>query len=253
MADISDEITRSRFESLDLRIETKPDNTPVTDADRAVEKKIRELLGAERPNDLIIGEEFGTDELDGKSHYWVVDPIDGTKNFLRGVPTWGTLIALIDPENKTAVGLVSAPSLFRRWFAARGTGAFRTVNNSQPQQIHVSEIKELANASLSYSDLLGWGDKYQPFLELQNEVNRVRGLGDFWSHMLVAEGAVEIAIEPKLAVWDMAALDIIVTEAGGRFSNTDGQDGPHGGSGVSTNGFLHNQVIDRLNSHRNGI
>jgi histidinol-phosphatase len=162
------------------------------------------------------------------------------------------LIALIDPENKTAVGLVSAPSLFRRWFAARGAGAFRIVNNSSPQKIHVSEIRNLSDASISYSDLLGWGEKYEPFLALQNEVNRVRGLGDFWSHMLVAEGAVEIAIEPKLALWDMAALDIIVKEAGGRFSSTDGLDGPHGGSGLSTNGYLHDQVIARLNSSVNG-
>jgi histidinol-phosphatase len=251
MADISDEITRARFQAQDLRIETKPDNTPVTDADKAVEQKIRALIAEHRPHDLFVGEEFGRDDLDGNSHYWVVDPIDGTKNFLRGVPTWATLIALIDPENNTAVGLVSAPALYRRWFASRGNGAFRSVNNSPAQQMHVSGIKNVSDASISYSDLNDWGDRYNAFLALQQKVNRVRGLGDFWSHMLVAEGAVEIAIEPSLAVWDMAALDIVVREAGGRFTNLQGIDGPHGGSGVSTNGLLHNEVIAFLSSQKN--
>jgi histidinol-phosphatase len=126
------------------------------------------------------------------------------------------------------------------------------VGNRNPEKIHVSEVKSISDASLSYSDLLGWGERYTPFLDLQQEVNRVRGLGDFWSHMLVAEGAVEIAIEPKLAIWDMAALDIIVKEAGGRFSSTDGVDGPHGGSGLSTNGYLHEEVVNRLKTNLNG-
>jgi histidinol-phosphatase len=249
LADAADAITISRYQAIDLSVSTKPDNTPVTDADKSAEDMIRSLLHAHRPEDGIVGEEFGTEGTD-KERYWVIDPIDGTKNFLRGVPTWATLIGLIDrsPDGseKVIVGVVSSPALFRRWYAFEGGGAFVIVNNEVPKRIRVSEISKIDDASISYSDFAGWDDRLARFHTLLESAWRTRGLGDFWSHMLVAEGALEIAIEPKLALWDMAALDIIVREAGGRFSNLDGIDGPHGSGGLSTNAALHEYVVSAL-------
>ena len=248
LADLADSITRARYQSLDLVIETKPDLTPVTDADKAVEEKIRELLATARPDDLVVGEEFGAPTLTEGSYYWVIDPIDGTKNFLRGIPTWATLIGLCNPEGEVVAGVVSAPALYRRWFAAVGTGAYVSENGGVPKQIGVSKVRELKDASLSYSDLEGWGKRKMALLTLQENIWRTRGLGDFWSHMLVAEGAVDIAVEPVLALWDMAALDIIVREAGGTFTNLEGRPGAHGGNGVSSNGLLHNDFLGALNA-----
>ena len=248
LADIADSITRDRYQSLDLVIETKPDLTPVTDADKAVERKIRELLATARPGDLVVGEEFGTPTLTAESYYWVIDPIDGTKNFLRGIPTWATLIGLCNPAGEVVVGVVSSPALYRRWFASTGKGAFVSENGGVPKSIKVSQVRELKDASLSYSDLQGWGTRKVAMLALQEKIWRSRGLGDFWSHMLVAEGAVDIAVEPILALWDMAALDIIVREAGGTFTNLEGKPGSHGGNGVSSNGLLHNDFLNALNS-----
>jgi histidinol-phosphatase len=248
LADIADAITKDRYQSLDLVIETKPDLTPVTDADKAVEAKLREVLAQRRPDDLIVGEEFGTPSLTAENYYWVIDPIDGTKNFLRGIPTWATLIGLCNPEGEVVVGVVSAPALYRRWFARLGGGAFVSENGGTPHQIKVSQVRELKDASLSYSDLVGWGNRKMAMLTLQEKIWRTRGLGDFWSHMLVAEGAVDIAVEPVLALWDMAALDVIVREAGGTFTNLDGNPGSHGGNGVSSNGLLHQDFLAALNS-----
>ncbi len=245
LADLADAITLDRYQAQDLVISTKPDNTPVTDADRAVETAIREALATHRTSDGLVGEEFGSDK-GGSGRYWVIDPIDGTKNFMRGVPTWATLIALVQVDaagnEEVVVGIASAPALARRWAAAKDHGA--TVNE---KKISVSKVSLLSDASISYSDFVGWGDRLEPFQKMLASAWRTRGIGDFWSHMLVAEGAVDVAIEPSLALWDMAALDIIVREAGGSFSNTAGQSGPFGGSGVSTNGVLHNQVIKGLN------
>jgi histidinol-phosphatase len=198
-----------------------------------------------RAGDGLVGEEFGSDK-GSSGRYWVIDPIDGTKNFMRGVPTWATLIALVQVDasgnEEVVVGIASAPALARRWAAAKGHGA--TVNE---KKISVSKVSSLSDASISYSDFVGWGDRLEPFQKMLAGAWRTRGIGDFWSHMLVAEGAVDVAIEPSLALWDMAALDIIVREAGGTFTNTAGQNGPFGGSGVSTNGVLHNAVINGLN------
>ena len=251
LADASDLISMNRYSAQDLVIETKPDLTPVTDADRAVETKIREILKSQRPNDLIVGEEFGVPELiPENSRYWVIDPIDGTKNFLRGVPIWATLIGLVHRDmagdERVIAGMVSAPALFRRWFAAENFGAFTEVNGEAAVQLHVSKVSSLSDASLSFSDLMGWGDKKESYLRLLDKTWRVRGIGDFWSHMLVAEGAVDIAAEPKLALWDMAAVAIIVTEAGGKFTDLEDNEGPFGSSGVSTNSILHNQFIGAL-------
>ena len=248
MADLADAITQKRYQAIDLVIETKPDLTPVTDADKAAEVALRELLAAERPSDLIVGEEFGTPDLQTGDYYWVIDPIDGTKNFLRGIPTWATLIALCNPANEVVVGVVSAPALYRRWYASTDQGSYVILNNGAPRQIRVSAVSDLKDASLSYSDLIGWGERKSAMLALQDQIWRTRGLGDFWSHMLVAEGAVDIAVEPVLALWDMAALDIIVREAGGQFTNLDGKPGAHGGNGVSSNGLLHNAFLKALGS-----
>ena len=254
LAALADEITLDRFMSLDLVIETKPDSTPVTDADKAVEKAIREVLAKERPNDLIIGEEFGgvdaltgsTTSVGNKPHYWVIDPIDGTKNFLRGIPTWATLIGLSNPDNEVIVGAVSSPALYRRWYAGKNLGAF-VVENGQQRAIRVSQVAALSNAQLAYSDLIGWGSRKNAFSEIQEKVWRTRGFGDFWSHMLVAEGAVDVAVEPSLSLWDMAALEIIVREAGGTFTNLDGIAGSHGGSLVTSNGKVHAEFLAALN------
>ena len=262
LADLADAITLDRYQSQDLVITTKPDNTPVTDADRAVETAIREALGTHRSDDGLVGEEFGSDK-GSSGRYWVIDPIDGTKNFMRGVPTWATLIALVQVDasgnEEVVVGIASAPALARRWAAAKSHGATVRFNAgtddlseesngaSLDMKISVSKVSTLTDASISYSDFVGWGDRLEPFQKMLAGAWRTRGIGDFWSHMLVAEGAVDVAIEPSLAVWDMAALDIIVREAGGTFTNTAGQNGPFGGSGVSTNGLLHNAVINGLN------
>jgi len=249
LADAANAITLSRYQAIDLTVTTKPDNTPVTDADKSSEDAIRSLLRAHRPNDGIVGEEFGSEGSD-KERYWVIDPIDGTKNFLRGVPTWATLIGLMersgDGSEKVVVGVVSAPALYRRWYASEGGGAFVVVNTDLPKRINVSAISQIEDASISYSDFAGWGDRLKPFRSLLESAWRTRGHGDFWSHMLVAEGALEIAVEPQLALWDMAALDIIVREAGGRFTNLDGLDGSHGGNALSTNGALHQYAVDAL-------
>jgi histidinol-phosphatase len=249
MADAADVISMTRYQSQDLVITTKPDNTPVTDADKATEKALREILGKERPNDGLVGEEFGTSGTDAK-RYWVIDPIDGTKNFMRGVPSWSTLIALIerndDGTEKIIVGVVSAPALFRRWYGAAGLGAYVSLNKSAPKKLHVSGISKVADASVTYSDLNNWGEYLPKVQALLTSAHRTRGFGDFWSHMLVAEGAAEIALEIGVALWDMAAISIIVTEAGGRFSSIDGVDGPGHGSGLSTNNIIHSQALDAL-------
>ena len=245
IADAADLITQSRYQSQDLVITTKPDNTPVTDADKATETAIREILTAKRPHDGLLGEEFGQSDNLG-SRYWVIDPIDGTKNFMRGVPTWSTLIALIE-DGEVVVGVVSAPAMTRRWHASKGSGAFVSFNGGAPRKISVSKVSQINDASLTYSDLVGFGEKREAFISLMDQSWRSRGFGDFWSHMLVAEGAADIAVEPVLAVWDMAALDIVVREAGGSFTSITGEPGPHHGSGLSTNSLLLEQVVNHLN------
>ena len=234
----ADEITMGRFGALDLRIDTKPDLTPVTDADEAVEADIRSVLARERPGDAIFGEEQGgTPIFQGRQ--WVVDPIDGTKNFVRGVPLWASLIALLD-DGVPIVGVVSAPALNRRWWAGHGLGAHTAFGTTAPRRLSVSRVADLGAASLSFSDLSGWAEAgmREQFLALTDAVWRVRAYGDFFSYCLVAEGAVDIATEPEVKLWDLAALDILVREAGGMFTSVDGHPGPHGGSAVATNGLL---------------
>ena len=249
LADRADAISLARYQALDLEITTKPDNTPVTDADKAVERAIIEAINSEYPSDGVVGEEFGS--TGSKDRYWVIDPIDGTKNFLRGVPTWATLIALVENE-KVVTSVVSSPAHYRRWYATAGGGAFviegviNGVSNSPARELSVSKVSAIKDASITYSDFQGWGARRPAFEKLLDGAWRTRGLGDFWSHMLVAEGAVDVAIEPSLALWDMAALDLIVREAGGRFTSLDGVDGPFGPNAISTNGALHDAILEAL-------
>jgi histidinol-phosphatase len=245
IADAADHITRGRFGASDLVVESKPDLTPVSDADTAVERAVREILSAERPSDAVSGEEFGA--VGSGPRRWVIDPIDGTKNFVRGVPVWATLIALVDGD-EPVVGVVSAPALGRRWWAARGAGAWVDVQGQEARRLSVSRVSLLADASLSYASLSGWGalGLRDAFVDLTERVWRSRAYGDFWSYMLVAEGAVDLAAEPELSLWDMAALAPIVLEAGGRFTGLNGVDGVHQGNAAASNGLLHEEFLAAL-------
>jgi histidinol-phosphatase len=245
LADAADDITSRRFRAADLRVETKPDLTPVTDADRAAEESLRNVLRRARPRDAMLGEEFG--RTGSAERCWVIDPIDGTKNYVRGVPVWATLIGLMDGD-EVVVGVISAPALGRRWWAARGGGAWTGRGLTKATRCRVSEVANLADASLSYSGVTGWEDsgRLAGFLGLARSVWRTRAFGDFWSHVLVAEGAVDISAEPEVSLWDLAALQVVVEEAGGIFTDLAGQARPDGGSAVCTNGLLHGEVLDRL-------
>lgn len=246
LAEHADKVTLARFGAVDLRVDTKPDLTPVSDADHAVETGLREVLARVRPRDSVLGEEFGgTVTVSGRQ--WIIDPIDGTKNFVRGVPVWASLIALLD-DGVPVVGVVSAPALQRRWWASLGAGAFVTVGAGAPRRISVSSVAQLDSASLSFSSLSGWKQlgRRERFIDLTDKVWRVRAFGDFLSYCFVAEGAVDIAAEPEVSLWDLAPLDILVREAGGAFTSLDATAGPHGGNAVATNGLLHNQVLTAL-------
>jgi histidinol-phosphatase len=245
LADAADAVTLDRFGAADLVVEAKPDLTPVSDADTATERALREVLSRERPDDTVSGEEYGTDGTGTRR--WVIDPIDGTKNYVRNVPVWATLIALLDGP-QPVLGVVSAPALSRRWWAARGSGAWMSVGGAEPRRLSVSRVATLADASLSYASLSAWAPfgLRDAFVALTSQVWRSRGYGDFWSYMLVAEGAVDLAAEPELSLWDMAALAPIVTEAGGRFTGVDGVDGVHQGSAAASNGLLHDALLAAL-------
>jgi histidinol-phosphatase len=242
LADAADDITTKRFRALDLEIETKPDLTPVSDADRSVEEQIRGTLKRARPRDAVVGEEYGRTGFSQRC--WIIDPIDATKNFVRGVPVWATLIALME-HDEVVVGLVSAPALNRRWWGARGGGSWTGRSLSRATRLQVSQVTDLSDASLSFSSLSGWEEQQRldRFLDLTRRVWRTRAFGDFWSHMMVAEGAVDISTEPEVSLWDLAALQVIVEEAGGMFTDLSGVPGPDGGSVVCTNGRLHADVL----------
>ncbi|HZK05430.1 MAG TPA: histidinol-phosphatase [Actinomycetaceae bacterium] len=247
IADQVDGMTMARFRAQDLQVESKPDTSLVTDADRAAEEVIRGQLQRTRPRDSVLGEEFGS--TGHSPRQWILDPIDGTHNYVRGAPVWATLIGLVQ-DGEAVAGVVSAPALGRRWWAGRGGGAWTGRSLTSARRISVSKVSEISDASLSYSSLGGWAaiGRLRAFLGLAQECWRTRAYGDFWSYMLVAEGAVDIACEPELATYDMAALVPIVTEAGGRFTSLDGEDGPWGGNAIATNGLLHNQVREWLTS-----
>jgi histidinol phosphatase-like enzyme (inositol monophosphatase family) len=247
LADAADDITTRRFRALDLRVETKPDLTPVSDADQAAEESLRNVLRRARPRDAVLGEEFGRSGVGPRC--WVLDPIDGTKNYVRGVPVWATLVGLMDGPD-VVVGVVSAPALGRRWWGALGGGAWTGRSLTKASPCRVSGVTKLGDASMSYSGLGGWAERgmLDNFLGLTRAVWRTRAFGDFWSHMLVAEGACDVSAEPEVSLWDLCALQIIVTEAGGRFTSLEGEARPDGGSAVCTNGHLHDDVLAQLSS-----
>jgi histidinol-phosphatase len=236
LADAADALTLPRFRAADLHVETKPDLSPVTDADRAAERMLRERIARERPGETVLGEEEGDD---GGASRWIVDPIDGTRNFSRGIPVWATLLAL-ERDGLVVCGVASAPALGRRWWAARGEGAWR---DGEP--MGVSSVSSLEEATISFSRS-GLDDP--KLLALAARAWHVQPFSDFWAHLLVAEGAIEISVEHEMNTWDNAALQVIVEEAGGRFSDLHGRSRIDGGSAVSTNGLLHDEVLAALSA-----
>jgi histidinol-phosphatase len=248
LTDLADAITLSRFRATDLVVETKPDLTPVSEADRAVEERVRERLAAERPGDAVVGEEFGASVGEDTTRRWIIDPIDGTKNYVRGVPVWATLLAL-EEAGEVTTGVVSAPALHRRWWARRGDGAFVADGLAgSPRRIRVSGVRSLEDAHFIFAGLEDWTTqgRLDGLLALGARCWRTRGLGDLWSYMLVAEGGAEIGIDPTVSLWDLAAPQIVVEEAGGRFTDFSGVARADGGSGVATNGLLHDEVLSIL-------
>jgi histidinol-phosphatase len=251
MADAADRITLARFRAADLRVRRKSDRTPVTDADTATEDALRALLAEHRPGDAVLGEERGGAAGGVESgRGWVIDPIDGTKNYSRGVPVWATLVALTE-GGRPLVGVVSAPALGRRWWASAGGGAFAGNPThpddpaGAPRRISVSGVTDLADACLSTTELSSWAEQgaLERYLALAARCWVVRAFGDFWQHMLVAEGAIDLGIDAEANAWDLAAAQLIVTEAGGRFTDLTGADRFDGGSGISSNGLLHDSAL----------
>ena len=255
LADNADSLSMDRFGSVDLKVSTKPDMTYVTESDQAVEEAIRRTLRNARTRDTVLGEEQGEEEGSAGAHErrWIIDPIDGTSNFVRGVPIWATLIALED-AGEIVASCVSAPALGRRWWASKGGGAFTGKSLMSSRPIHVSEVTDLDNASFSYSSLHGWEDigKLDAFTALTRRCWRTRAYGDFWSYMMLAEGAVDIAAEPELKLWDMAAPELVVREAGGTFTSLAGKPGPWGGNAIASNTHLHDAAMAYLGHFPDG-
>ena len=238
-ADAADRVTLARFKAADLRVDTKSDASPVSDADRAAEQAIRSVIAAAHPGDGILGEEFG--ETGGTGRRWIIDPIDATINYVRGVPVWGSLIAMEDADG-VAVGVVSAPALHTRWWASRRGGAW---HEARPMQ--VSMIDAIGDAHLSLNSITAAEAAGKHLVaELSRRCARTRGFGDFWSFMLLAEGAVDVVVEPMAKVWDLAPLILIVEEAGGRLTDFTGEHTISGGNAVATNGTLHAEVMTIL-------
>ena len=249
LADTADSISVARFRALDLHVTSKPDLTPVSDADMAVERAIRGTLARARPRDGVLGEELGATQAAAGpgSRQWVIDPIDGTKNYVRGVPIWGTLIALLEGDTPVA-GLVSAPALGRRWWAARGHGAFAGKHQHAATRIKVSGVTRLSDASFCFASLDGWAEtgRLEPIVDLSLSAWRSRAYGDFYGYMLLAEGAVDAMVEPELSLWDVAALIPIITEAGGTITDLTGRSPADKTAAIATNGPLHETVLTAL-------
>ncbi len=248
LADIADALTLDRAGAADLRVDRKPDRTPVTDADLAVEDAVRTVLGAQRPQDAVLGEERGGPSA-AAGRIWLLDPIDGTKNFLRGVPVWATLIALVE-HGQPVVGVVSAPALRRRWWAAAGAGAHTRDMDGATRTIAVSGVGELADAYVSTTHLGTWVEHHsrESYLALVDACWENRAFGDFWQHCLVAEGAIDLAAEPIVNPWDVAAAQVLVEQAGGRFTDLTGAPRHDSGTALSSNGLLHNAALALLRS-----
>jgi histidinol-phosphatase len=238
LADAADEITLARYRATDLVVESKPDLTPVTEADRAAERALRARIEAERPGDGVLGEEYGETTGTG-GRRWILDPIDGTKSFVRGIPAWGTLIAL-EHDGEIVVGVVAAPALHRRWWAARGEGAF-----ADGEPIRVSRVNAIEDALMCFTSVTAFDDYGlgEQFRTLAGRCWETRGFSDYWAHVLVAEGSADLAVEPAMNLWDNASLQVIVEEAGGRFTDLEGIPRVDGGDAVTTNGLLHEEVL----------
>ena len=246
LADAADRISLGRFRDRDLHVETKPDRSPVTEADLAVERAIREALATERPDDGILGEEYGTEG--DTARQWIVDPIAGTANDLRGVPVWGTLIALA-VDGAPQVGVVSSPALGRRWWAAAGGGAWTTdAPGAEPRRMRVSGVADLEHASLSFQSIAQWDEAgyLDRLIALTRRIWRDRAYGDMWSYMLLADGLVDAVGEFGVKTYDLAALIPIVEEAGGTFTSVEGAPGPGNGSSLASNGLIHAALLEAL-------
>jgi histidinol-phosphatase len=250
LADVADVITMARFRASDLVVETKPDMTPVSDADRDVEQALREQLERQCPDDSIFGEEYGERQSGSPlSRRWIVDPIDGTKGYVRGMPVWATLLALED-EGVLSTAVVSAPAMRRRWWASAGGGAFvrEQGEGSAPRRLRVSAIDDLSDAQLCYGGLEEWRatERLDALLALSDRCWRTRGFGDFWQYMLVADGQAEICADPTVSLWDLAAPMLVVQEAGGRFTDFTGAATAAGGDAIASNGRLHDRALSAL-------
>jgi histidinol-phosphatase len=246
LADRADSLTMPSFRRGDLAVETKQDRTPVTEVDRAVEATLRRLLAEERPKDAVVGEEEGASGSGRRC--WVIDPIDGTVNFVRGVPVWATLVAL-QVDGEVDVGVVSSPVLCRRWWAQRGEGAFVSRTGGPPERLHTSAVGQIAEATVSSGSVRDFSPP-EALVAVVRQAARDRGFGDFWQHVLVAEGALDAALEPVCSLWDVAALQVIVEEAGGKFTDFLGERRLDAGNAVSSNGLVHDEVVGLLSGLR---
>jgi histidinol-phosphatase len=246
LADAADAISLDRFRSGTLDVSTKPDATHVTDADLAVERALRDILATERPADGILGEEYGT--AGSIERQWILDPIDGTANFLRGVPNWATLISLA-VDGVPVVGVASAPAFAKRWWAADGAGAWLAEDGTEPRQLRVSGVQKLEDASFSFQSIAQWDEAgyLDQLISLSRAVWRDRAYGDMWSYGLLAEGLLDIVAEFDVKEYDIAPFVILIREAGGSFTAIDGTDTIAGRSSLATNGILHDQVLEALN------
>jgi histidinol-phosphatase len=245
-ADEADELARATFRR-DLQISTKPDRTLVTQADTAIERAIRARIKAAYPDHGLVGEEYGVEAGDAATR-WYIDPIDGTHNFVRGVPLFGTLIA-VERDGELQAAVLSAPSLHERWWARRGGGAWaRGMDDEAPRRIRVSSVTTIGDAQVLY----GSGNEIRSsglapgFDAMLGAAWRERGFGDFWGYALLAEGAAEAMVEIGLSSWDAAAPTVLVEEAGGRVSDFAGRRAIDAGSFVASNGLLHEEVLARL-------
>ncbi|MGI8797777.1 MAG: histidinol-phosphatase [Pseudonocardia sp.] len=249
LADAADGITLSRFQAVDLQVRTKSDHTPVTDADTTAEDALRRELRSARPGDAVHGEERADEGEPGAERVWLVDPIDGTKNYARGMPVWATLVALV-VAGRPVVGVASAPALGRRWWASAGEGAWTAATGASPRRMAVSGVTQLDQAYLSTTDLATFLDQatIENYLALARRCRVTRAFGDFWQHCLVADGQIDIAVDGEANAWDLAAVEVIVTEAGGRFTDLEGKITHDGGSGLSSNGHLHDIALALLSS-----
>ncbi|MFI8631763.1 inositol monophosphatase family protein [Microbacterium sp. NPDC077663] len=245
LADAADRVSMERFDAPDLDVRTKADATHVTEADLATERAIRDILANDRPDDGVIGEEFGTSG--DTRRQWIIDPIDGTANYLKGIPMWATLIALVI-DGVPRVGVVSQPAISRRWWGATGAGAWTTSSDGRTRRIHTSDVGSVAEASVSFQSIAQWDEvgRCDDLLRLSRAVWRDRGYGDAWPYMLLAEGRLEFVAEFGVREYDIAAHVPVILEAGGRFTDIDGDERLDARSSLATNGILHDQFLGML-------